>query len=262
MPVDVERTRKVRCPNRHDAGREPLISMKICHFVSDLHLFSNRSRGDRHLDAIHATAAQSDEFVLAGDVFDFHWSNVGDAEASARAAERWLHALLKAAPNCRIHALLGNHDHHPALIKRLEQIRNDTPAFSWHPYHIRIGAGVFLHGDAANFRMNAARLEAFRDRCAAKPQKHPGLDPLYDIAIKSRLHVLCARAAYPHRIVARRLRRYLDEIGHGPGHGVRNVHFGHTHRHMNGYERHGLRFHNCGAPIDGVRFNILKADVS
>ena len=144
----------------------------------------------------------------------------------------------------------------------MQRLTKSAPNFNWHPFFLRIGGGIFLHVDAVNYRMNASRLQDFRDRCAAKPQKNPKLNPLYDIAIKSRLHLLCARAAYPHRIVAGRLRRYLDEIGHGPNAGVRNVYFGHTHRHMNGYERHGLRFHNCGAPIDGVHFNILEADIS
>ena len=243
-------------------GESIPIAMKTCHFVSDLHLFSTRSRGQRHLQAIQSAAARSDHFVLAGDNFDFHWSTVGKAEASARAAEAWLKDLTEAAPGCRIQALLGNHDHHPAMMDSLRNLANEAANFNWHPFYLRIGGGIFLHGDAANFRMSAAKLQAFRERCAAKPQKHPRLNPLYDAAIKSRLHTLCARAAYPHRIVARRLRRYLDEIGHGPAAGVRNVYFGHTHRHMNGYERHGLRFHNCGAPIDGVRFNILEADIS
>ena len=236
--------------------------MKTCHFVSDLHLFSNRSRGERRLEAIQAAAAESDEFVLAGDIFDLHWSNIGEAAASAQAAEAWLLDLLKAAPDCRIHALLGNHDHHPAMMDRLQHLASGAANFNWSPYYLRIGRGIFLHGDAANFRMTASRLQTFRERCAAKPQKNPRLNALYDAAIKSRLHTLCALAAYPHRIVARRLRRYLDEIGHGPDAGVRNVYFGHTHRHMDGYERHGLKFHNCGAPIDGVRFRILKADIS
>ncbi len=236
--------------------------MKTCHYVSDLHLFSARSRGELHLPAIQAAAAESDHFVLAGDIFDLHWSTIGETEASAQAAEAWLLGLIEAAPDCRIHALLGNHDHHPVMMDRLRHLANKQAHFNWHPLYLRIGGGIFLHGDAANFRMNASRLQTFRDRCAAKPQKDPRLNALYDAAIKSRLHTLCARAAYPHRIVARRLSRYLDEIGHGPESGVRNVYFGHTHRAMDGYERHGLKFHNCGAPIDGVRFNILKADIS
>ncbi len=236
-------------------------AMSICHFVSDLHLFSRRSSADRHLEAIKRAAAESDTFVLAGDNFDFHWAAGRPVEESAEVAAEWLASLAGSAPGCRFHVLLGNHDHQPALIARLEVLRNELPNFAWDAWFVRLGSGVFLHGDAANFRMNAERLRRFRDHCAAKLPHNPGLEPLYEAVIRARLHVLCARAIYPHRVVARRLRRYLDEIGHGPASGVRDVYFGHTHRVLDGYEHRGLRFHNCGAPIAGLRFRIVRARI-
>lgn len=144
----------------------------------------------------------------------------------------------------------------------MEALSTDLPNVNWHPFFLRLGSGVFLHGDAANWRMSAASLARFRDRCAAKPRKHPRWERLYDMAIGARLHVLCARATFPHRVVARRLSAYLEEIDHGPEACVRNVYFGHTHRALSGYAFGGLKFHNCGAPMDGLRFDILKADVS
>lgn len=236
--------------------------MKNCRLVSDLHLFSKRSQGERHQSAIERAAAEADAFVLAGDNFDFHWSTLGPVDESAAQAERWLERLASRSPNCRFHVLLGNHDSHPALMRRLESLQSRLPNFEWQPYFVRIGSSVFLHGDAANWRMNAARLSCFRRRCATSPRRGVGMARLYDIAIRARLHVLCARVAYPHRVVARRLIAYLDEIGHGAATGVRNVYFGHTHRALNDYEYKGLRFHNCGAPIDGVPFSILEAEIS
>lgn len=236
--------------------------MKNCYFVSDLHLFSRRSRGDLHQGAIERAALNADAFVLAGDNFDFHWSTIGTIEESADVAARWLERLARGAPGCEFHALLGNHDHHPALIQRLVGLSAELPNLNWHPYFLRIGSGVFLHGDAANWRMNAEALSRFRDRCAEKSPKHARWNRLYDMAIGARLHVLCARAAFPHRVVARRLSAYLEEIEHGPDNGVRNVYFGHTHRALSDYAFGGLKFHNGGAPMDGLRFDILKADIS
>ncbi|MFT5031383.1 MAG: UDP-2,3-diacylglucosamine pyrophosphatase LpxH, partial [Candidatus Binatia bacterium] len=72
--------------------------MKNCYFVSDLHLFSKRSRGHLHQGAIERAAADADAFVLAGDNFDFHWSTFGSIEKSAAAAARWLERLARGAP--------------------------------------------------------------------------------------------------------------------------------------------------------------------
>ena len=76
---------------------------KAC-FVSDLHLFANRSRGARHLDAIRKTAERSKLCVLGGDIFDFKWSTLPSDGHSVDEALRWLHELAVSVPGCRVHA--------------------------------------------------------------------------------------------------------------------------------------------------------------
>jgi hypothetical protein len=75
----------------------------------------------------------------------------------------------------------------------------------------------------------------------------------------TRLHKPFPHLVYTKRIVVRRIFNYLEKIGEGPGHGVRDVYFGHTHRKLSDYRYRGLTFHNCGAPIKGVKFRILEA---
>ena len=50
--------------------------MTKCYFVSDLHLFANRSNAHRYLEEIALAASQAEVFVLGGDIFDFRWSRI------------------------------------------------------------------------------------------------------------------------------------------------------------------------------------------
>ena len=53
----------------------------VC-FVSDLHLFSHRSRGHLIDEQIMEAARRSRVCVLGGDIFDFKWSAHSSHEAS------------------------------------------------------------------------------------------------------------------------------------------------------------------------------------
>src|SRR5687767_10218866 len=132
-------------------------------FVSDLHLFANRSRGERHLEAIRDSAARCRWCILGGDIFDFKWSTLPDHTSTVTAALHWLHDLSARVPDCQVHFLLGNHDYHPALIERLPQLAAELPNFSWERFYLRLADAVFLHGDVADRKMTAARLEQRRE---------------------------------------------------------------------------------------------------
>ena len=89
-------------------------------FVSDLHLFSQRSRAEDHVPAMRRAAEEADLFVLAGDTFDYKWAHQPCPDSFAGAAKDWLADLADGRSDCRFHLLLGNHDHHPALMTRLD----------------------------------------------------------------------------------------------------------------------------------------------
>jgi UDP-2,3-diacylglucosamine hydrolase len=79
------------------------------------------------------------------------------------------------------------------------------------------------------------------------------------VVVLTRLHKPVPHLVYAKRIVVRRILKYLESIEQGPHNGVCNVYFGHTHRRLSNYYYRGLRFHNGGAPIKGVKFRILEA---
>ena len=189
--------------------------MPKCFFVSDLHLFANRSNAHRYLEQISAAAARADLFVLGGDIFDFHWASIPPLRA-AEAAARWLDELTAACRGCRFHLVLGNHDYHQVLIDRLVRLERQISNLEWHPYYVRLGASVFLHGDVAERRMDARRLADARRAWLERRRRGPFLSKMYDVVVLTRLHKPVPHLVFSKRIVVRRIFRYLESIGQGP----------------------------------------------
>jgi len=233
--------------------------MRKTYFVSDLHLFARRSQADRHLETIVHAASQAEHFVLGGDIFDFRWSQAQTVHHAVEDALNWLNSLAAECPQCQIHLLLGNHDFHQRFIDRLVDLENSISNLSWYPYYFRLGSSVFLHGDVADRVMSEEMLARARSRCLYHRQRGPLLSRLYDLVVATHLHRPVPYLRYRKRVVAKRILAYLEDIGQGPQDGVENVYFGHTHQSLIGYRYGGLIFHNSGAPMRGVRFQILDA---
>jgi UDP-2,3-diacylglucosamine hydrolase len=240
-------------------SQSPISQSPICYVVSDLHLFSQRSLGHHYEDEIYAAAGQADHFVLAGDIFDFHWTTLNSIQDTVQAACGWLSHLVETHPTCQFHYLLGNHDNHRYFVERMGGLAQRADNFVWYPYLLHMGSSVFLHGDAANPGMTPERLPHYRHRWSQARMRTPLQHQIYDAATRINLHVAAIRMASPRRRVARQLLAYLDSHGHAPETGLRDVYFGHTHRAMRDYPFQGVRFHNCGAPMPGLNFEIIKA---
>jgi UDP-2,3-diacylglucosamine hydrolase len=233
--------------------------MTTCYFVSDLHLFANRSSAHRYLEDISRAASRADVFVLGGDIFDFLWARIPILKAVDRACH-WLEELAASCPQCHFHLVLGNHDYHQALIDRLTELDRRVSNLSWHHYYLRLGSSVFLHGDVANKEMDARMLAAEREKWLDRRRRGPFASLLYDVVVLTRLHKPLPHLVFAKRIVVRRILKYLESIGEGPDNGVRNVYFGHTHRKLSNYYYRGLIFHNGGALIKGMTFRIVEAE--
>lgn len=231
---------------------------KKCYFVSDLHLFANRSNAHHYLEEIALAASHAEAFVLGGDIFDFRWSLIPILRAVERAAD-WISELAESCPQCHFHLVLGNHDYHQALIDRLVELEKQVSNLSWHRYYVRLGNSVFLHGDVADKTMDARMLTDAREEWLNHRRRGPFMSAIYDVVVLTRLHTPVPHLVYVKRIVVRRIWKYLASIGQGPDNGVHDVYFGHTHRHMSNYHYRGLVFHNGGAPIKGVKFRIIEA---
>ncbi len=230
------------------------------YFVSDLHLFARRSQANRHATQIVRAASQADHFVLGGDIFDFRWSQARTVRHAVEDAVGWLTLLTSECPECQFHLLLGNHDFHQGFIDRLIELEKSIPNLSWYPYYFRLGSSVFIHGDVADRVMSEEMLTHARSRWLHRRTRGVLLNRIYDLVVATHLHRPVPFLRYRKRVVAKRILAYLRDIGQGPDSGVRNVYYGHTHQSIVGYAYGGLTFHNSGAPMRGVRFQILEVE--
>jgi UDP-2,3-diacylglucosamine hydrolase len=235
---------------------------RVGYVVSDLHMFSRRSDFKNHEGAIFEHAAKADIFILNGDTFDFRWTTLPSIDQTVFEAIEWLRKLVKRFPNCHFHFILGNHDNNQAFIEALSKLAAKTENLSWHPYYLKLGDTVFLHGDVSDKpMMDAADLEKHREEWLHDIPRHPILHRFYDIALHVGLHRMAQAAKYPKKRVVRRVLSYLDDVGLGKENGIRHVYFGHTHGAMQNFEYQGLLFHNAGSPMKGLEFNILRVEI-
>jgi UDP-2,3-diacylglucosamine pyrophosphatase LpxH len=228
-------------------------------FVSDLHLFARRSEAPRYAEAIRTAARRSAVLVLGGDIFDFSWSTLPSLSATVEAAFHWLQRLAADHPQCQIHYLLGNHDYCRPFLDYLEQHSGMIPNFAWHHFYLRLGANAFLHGDVVEKNTGThERLLEYRSHWLHRPLAGKFSRGAYEVVHRAHLHRPLAYLLHRKRHVARRVLAYLENAGEGPETGLRHVYFGHIHRRMFNYRYRGVTFHNCGAPIKGLRFRILE----
>lgn len=227
------------------------------YFVSDLHLFCERSVADQHLPRLRELAADAHTFVLGGDIFDFKWSTLKSIAATAHQARLWLEELVCSFADCCFHYVLGNHDCSPQLIKELKRLAKKVSNFFWHPYTLRKGNTVFLHGDVTHDMTTHSQLEANRAKWSMKQPRRGFANMVYNGAVAMNVHGKIANAINRPQRVAERLLYYLDDVGQGVDSGVEQVYFGHTHSQLIGYQYRGVEFHNGGAPIKGLPFKFV-----
>ena len=232
-----------------------------CRFVSDLHHFSRRAQRDRYESAVHQAVEETDVLVLGGDIFDFKWSTLTSQQETIREACRWLTDLASLNRHCEVQYVLGNHDFNDPFMEALDDLAEDCPNFHWHRYHLQIGKALFLHGDVADCRMDQDELVSRRQAWKKHGRPPAVYHDFYSVAIHLRLHRLPAFFIHRSRQVAERLVYYIDRNPELNRNSISQVYFGHTHVVMDGYEFEGLKFHNAGAPMKGLKFRMVDAEI-
>ncbi len=232
------------------------------YFVSDLHLLTSRTLATQHEKSIHEAASRAKRFILGGDIFDFGWSTFRSPEESVSTAMKWLDKLVCTHRDCEFHFVFGNHDYNRRFIQAVESYSTAEDNFFSHRYYVRMGKSLFLHGDIADHpQMCHEKLETRRSKYLHDDLQSAWRHKAYDILITTHLHRVISRIANPKKRTAMRLLAYLNRIGHGPETGLQHVYFGHTHEPLSHYTLGGVTFHNPGAPLRGVKFRIIEAEV-
>ena len=222
--------------------------------TSDLHLLTNRSSAARWMPNLHRAAMDAGLLVLNGDIFDFQWSRYPEPGESLDYAERWIRALIERHPHCQFVFIMGNHDSPPAYGELLDALAQRHANLAWEPFYLRLGNKIFLHGDVGSSSHVPEALAAYRQRWHG-PRRRPWLHAAY---------LACTRLGIPRLIhECTPVKRYTADVvaylkaEMGPSFTeLSDVYFGHTHKPVSDYQWNGLRFHNTGAMIHGVRSRI------
>ncbi len=217
--------------------------------VSDLHLLSRRSEGQLRFDEVSAQFSALDTLVLNGDIFDFRWAIRPHSESVPQAID-WLHQLKSAFPQLAIHFIPGNHDCLPGFLDQVEA----TEGVSLHPHHLILGRKLFLHGDAATYRMNRNGFQKFRSGWEKdRPRSHHSAR-LYDLSDAIKISHLTHHLWFGKDSTIRRMIWHLDQTYSNWKEEIDECFFGHTHIPLRGVEREGVKFHNTGSAIRGQKF--------
>lgn len=230
-------------------------------FVSDLHLFCERSYGESLTNEIHHAAGSADVFVLGGDIFDFRWSSLGNVNTTIQAARSWIEKLVRSNPNCQFHYLLGNHDCAPEFVEQVHGIASSGARLEVHPWYLQIDDVLFLHGDVSGKLTTHDELQRARGEWELEEPRGKLANMAYNAAVAMRLHRAATRLAHPTHKVAQRLLYYMSDVGLDSD-AINRVYFGHTHLYVEEFQHSGIRFFNGGAPIRGLRFEILNLNIS
>lgn len=224
-------------------------------FVSDLHLFSQRSIGQKHWDDLNSTLQSVNLLVLGGDIFDFRWSRYPDLRSTTEAAQEWLSSLLNKHRHLQVSYLLGNHDCSHAMQIALSEISKSTEQFQWHEHILQLGSKAFLHGDILDAGLNKERLSEYRRMFSRESTAKGKLaNKLYDLLIATRVHRLPGQLHHTPKKTTSRLSEFLSQDNSLCQGDVREVYFGHTHSPLNGTMFGGVHFFNPGSGIKHLPF--------
>lgn len=202
------------------------------------------------MPGLHRAASEAGLFVLNGDIFDFQWSRYSDIDRSLQFVENWIGHLVSRHPHCRFVFLMGNHDSLPAYAELLEELAGRYANLAWDPFYLKVGEKIFLHGDVHNSPTRET-LEVYRARWQGPPRK-PWTHTAYLIFAWLRIPRLIHELMPKHGPILDVIAYLKAELGPRFDE-VQDVYYGHTHKPHSNFLRYGLRFHNTGATLHGVR---------
>jgi len=205
------------------------------------------------MPSLHHAASEAGLFVLNGDIFDFQWSFYPDLKRSLQYVEDWIDDLVEQYPRCQFVFITGNHDSLPAYEKLLEDLSGRYANLAWDPFYLKVGEKVFLHGDV-HHSPTPETLAAYRSRWHGPPHK-PWTHTVYYVFAWLRIPRLIHELTPADRPVADVITYLKAELGPHFG-DVQDVYYGHTHKPQSNFLQQGLRFHNTGATLHGVRSRI------
>lgn len=214
-------------------------------------MLSWRSDGARLFEEeIAARLGEVDTLVLNGDIFDFRWACRPLVDTIPEAIT-WIKELRSRFPNIKIHYVLGNHDCITGFVEELKKV----DGLEVHPHWLQLSRNLFVHGDAANYRMDMHRFQKFRKAWKNDKPKPPSHARLYDFTDRLGLSYLTHALWFAGNSAQRRIAWHLDKVLPAWRDEIDQCYFGHTHMPCSGRTENTVIFHNTGSGIRGMFFS-------
>ncbi len=223
--------------------------------LGDLHLFAHRSNGDEIFDSLSKHLGDSEQLIICGDLFDFRWSPFTSLNEAFLEASLRLSYLLEHIKIPCIY-ILGNHDGIKGFDEILDLLTKRYVHFQWRSDFYRVADTLFLHGDIP--------LKSGGEYLSPRKLK-------FDERIYSKLlqwgYTLCTRlkltALFRKKMEKGSPLPLIDSaIDHNEAvSAVTQVIFGHTHFALKPTKFRKRVYHNCGTPMAGFRFQLIKLDL-
>ena len=226
--------------------------------ISDLHLFSRRSKVSQFLKTQESILHKTDILVLNGDTFDFRWSHYPSEAATVTAAITWLRTQLDNFPEQEVHFLLGNHDCLTSFRTQLEELTRLQPRIHLHEFWLQLDRLLFLHGDCSNRFMNDSTLRSYREQWSRDKPRGPIYTTLYTLIDYFRISHCFHFCYFPKAKTIQRVIYYLDQTVPDWRTQIDDCFFGHTHMPFHNHPQEGIRFHNTGSAITGMGFHPIS----
>jgi len=223
--------------------------------LSDLHLFAGRSNGHALFDSVRNKIEAADVLVLNGDTFDFRWSHFPTEEKTIAEAIRWLVGLIdRLKVDQHLYFLQGNHDCHSTFTELLVDLSVSENRFIVEDRNLILGNKLFLHGDGANWKMDQAALDKFREQWSRDRPRGRFAARAYHLVDAAGISKAFHRVYFPIEKTIQRITFHLDQVQPDWRDEIEAVYFGHTHCPFENFEKDEISFFNTGSAIRGMGF--------
>lgn len=224
--------------------------------LSDLHIFSLGSRYHHALPVLEQAAASHRVIVLNGDSFDFKRSRFANNAETSRHAIEWISGLLLRHPETSFHYVVGNHDCNPSFLEQLLLVEKRASNLRVSADTLKIGACLFIHGDACDLPAGDRSLAALRERYGRLERSLASI-AFAQVVTRLRLNAV-EHIRHSRRRLCDKLLSYLEAAHPSELSSTERIYFGHTHVPFRDFHHRGFLFFNTGSAVRGLTFAPLE----
>lgn len=239
-----------------------------CFVFSDLHINAAGSRFEKIKSQLMQEIVKADIIIMNGDIIEmFYPKHLSQESYATNAYEKaaidgvkWVADLLDKHPNKQFFYLEGNHENCDRFRDGIRALRSAPPFgesnLIWGRTYMRIGDGLFFHGDNETRRQPVEKRERGQLEDIVSGRLAHNMNITFEAPVMGIMRFINTRTRTTNRIFD-----FLTETAPERLKGTQHMFFGHTHLPMINYDNHGLKWHNTGSAARFGKDNFLSFDL-